>query len=184
VTLSVTATSLVYQIYGECDDSNNTVLEVMGFPRGSKNWTKSEMRCNSGYNGWDLSFGSYIDQLKFDCADSSQSSLSLIGFDEQLSTVSKSSGQMSLQENMKIIGFHVYFDSIGIKAISIAYGVIPSADEIENRADTAKGGMLSFLWGVLAMSALTAIVLATRMFINRRRRKIAYRRHDRILPLK
>jgi hypothetical protein len=89
---------------------------------------------------------------------------------------------MYLLNNQSMVGFDAYYDSSGIKAISMIYADI--IDPPPSSPPREEGRMLSFLWGFLFMSGLCSIVTAVIIYKRRLRHKAKFRAYDTILPLK
>jgi hypothetical protein len=186
VSLSGTGASLVYEINAICDDIDNTTLGPLGITMAAVD-QKMLPRCSTGYKGWNITFGNYMGQLRCMCALPPYSIDDFIGYG--LEGGSGSRGHMSLSFNQTIIGFHIYYDTLGIKSASIIYADIPSSDGCMDSSlcfsdHLTKVDMLYLLWGFLAMTGLGLSVTAILVYIVRKRHKEEFAKNDTILPLR
>mgnify|MGYP003342205299 CR=1 FL=1 len=167
-----------------CDDVNNTVLGPLGMHKPIQPTVVP--RCSSTYNGWEVTYGAYLGQIRFTCSDPLDVYNNPIG--AGLGSGSGFNSSMKLLHNQSIIGFHVFYDmSSGIKGLSILYGDFNvTTDEYacnKNDKKAQRNGMYSFLYGVIAFSVPALMVIAVIMYFRRKRHKEKFKEIDKILPL-
>jgi hypothetical protein len=172
-----TTAAWIFSIKAMCDDRWHTVLDPFGVPK--KGSLTILPMCMGGYNGWKIHFGPYIGQITLTCPSSTDTVKNVLGFVEEDGAVTSS--EWHLSENQRIVGFRTYHNSSGIQSMKVLY-----ADMTTDRSivDPKGGGMLSFLWGILAFSVPATIAVGIIMYRDRRRHKQEFRDFDRILPLK
>ena len=77
VSIRGSASSFVYNLVATCSDANSTMLGPLGVSVNVINGSSSIVvvpSCSSGYNGWNVTYGSYVGQLRLVCSDGSRDS--------------------------------------------------------------------------------------------------------------
>jgi surface protein len=175
----------IIQLSATCDDKSNTVLGPWGQPQGTSGVVPP---CADGYNGWTITYGSFIGQIAFACASSSFVMGPALG--SGFAFGAGNTNRTLLSRNQSIIGFQVYYDSLGIHAMKFEYAELPSKGRCLNAVGDPTGrcpsktDWFALLWGFLTMSGLFGICGFIFVRVRRRRHKMEFKAHDAILPLK
>jgi len=104
----------IYYLFATCNDKKQTMLG----PWGSKqnNLRSDQVSCPTGCNGWSITYGSFIGRIQFAGSSNSQALGNGKSFGAGYGDVNK-----TLLWNESIIGFQIYSDLLGIRAMSIMY---------------------------------------------------------------
>ena len=171
----------IYQFAATCDDKKNTRLGPWGVD--NVDLDLKTVTCLEGYNGWNITYGSYIGLISFACVRSSQS----VG--RGITLGAGTTNHTNLFGNQSVVGFQLYNDSSGIKAMSIEYAVFPYTGKCTNAIGESTGkcpttaDYLAIVWGFLTVMSLATIVSLIARYKRRRRHKQMFQELDVILPL-
>jgi len=176
------STNEINQLSAHCDDESQTMLGPWGYSRGA---STSLPLCVTGYNSCNISYATYIRRLSFSCAKNNSTPQSIgIVFD------SVSTDSINLLWNQSIIGIRVFYNILGVHAISIFYADLPYTGRCHYYNGLLTGRCpkrnewLAIVWGFLTLGCISFAVSGTILYSHRRRHKKHFRRRDAILPLK
>jgi len=179
----------VNRLSARCDDKNNTVLGPWGSDLPIK---ETSQNCPTGFDGWNITYGSYIGRLSFACDDAHPSVGSQ--FSSVSSTVAGTTTVTNLATNQKIVGFRVYYDitptATGIIGVRIEYANFPRVGLCKNALLEPTGKCptkyewLAILWGFLTMFSIIGLIGLIVGYIVRKRHKKDFAEFDVILPLR
>ena len=187
------AASLVYQLKVTCDDVNHTSFGPLGTSENSNMEVTQLSPCDpEGYHGWIITYGSYIGQLMFTCDTSNNFTSTQVVYGKPLGQAKEQGAgitkSMNLTSNQGIVGFKVFYDSIGIRALSIKFTDFPSNKCFHMGKPTYKcveiNDRLAILWGFLTVMAFGGVAVCIILYLYRQHQKRTFQLFDTILPLK
>ena len=131
--------------------------------------------CYDGYNGYIVTYGVFVGQIRFICGTANNTSLShSIGL--VLSLGSGTTQSKSLFQNQNLVGFHMYYDSSGIRAMHMLYADFPRTSRCYNALGHSTGRCPTLL--------LVVVVRGILRYKYRVHHKKEFQGHDVILPLR